>query len=170
MLAQIINFMNFGLDDLFLRLKTLSIILSLVFGAIFIYFFILIKKLIEAKMAILRAPYQNIKSAGGGAVQSRWEEIIRHARSDREAEWKLAVIEADKLVDDLLKLAGYQGETMGERLMSVEPGQFQNLNGLWEAHKIRNKLVHETGYFLRHAEAQRALQMYERALKELQGI
>ena len=54
--------------------------------------------------------------------------------------------------------------------MSIERGQFESLNGLWEAHKIRNKLVHETGYFLRPSEAQKALIFYEKALKELHAI
>ena len=170
MVAQIINFINFGLDDLFLKFKTIAIVLSFVFASVFVYFFILLKKLIEVKMSLLKIPYQNIKSADGGAVQSRWEEIVRHARSDREAEWKLAVIEADKLVDDLLKTAGFHGETMGERLMSVEPSQLESLNSLWEAHKIRNKLVHEVNYFLRYTEAQRALQAYEKTLRELKGV
>lgn len=106
----------------------------------------------------------------GGALQARWQEIITHIGSTREAEWKYAVIEADKLVDDALQAAGYSGETMGERLMNIENGQIQTINGLWDAHKIRNRLVHDTNYFLRYAEAKRATQLYEETLKELGAL
>src|SRR3989344_5824770 len=100
----------------------------------------------------------------------RWEEIEKHINSTREAEWKFAVIEADKLVDELLKSAGFLGDTMGDRLMNIQPGQLTTLQNLWEAHKIRNRLVHDTNYFLRYTEAKRAVSLYEKTLKELQAL
>lgn len=109
-------------------------------------------------------------SAPGGALQARWEEILRHIESTNEAEWKFAVIEADKLVDELLKSSGYLGETMGERLMSIDKTQIVTLDDLWDAHKTRNRLVHDANYFLRYAEAKRAVKLYEETLKELGAL
>jgi len=106
----------------------------------------------------------------GGALQARWNEISRHIESTNEGEWKFAVIEADKLVDDVLKSAGYQGETMGERLMNIDKSQLVSLDVLWDAHKTRNRLVHDANYFLRYAEAKRAVKFYEETLKELGGL
>lgn len=169
-MAQIINILTLDIIELIWKLKLTSIILSIVFGSFFVYFFMQFQRLIQFKVGRIKSLYSSLEPAKGGAVQSKWEEIVHHSRSSHEAEWKLAIIEADKLIDGLLKSAGYPGETMGDRLMSIEGGQLESLNGLWEAHKIRNKLVHETSYFLRFAEAQRALQLYERTLKELQAI
>ena len=100
----------------------------------------------------------------------RWEEVEKHINSTREAEWKFAVIEADKLVDELLRGAGFPGDTMGDILMNIQPGQLTTLQGLWEAHKIRNRLVHDINYFLRYTEAKRAVGLYEKTLRELQAI
>ena len=169
-MAQIINILTFDISELLWRVKFVLIILSVLFGASSVYFFIQMQKLVKLKISSILNLYASSQPTKVSAVQSRWEEIVRHAQSQREAEWKLAVIEADKLVDDLLKLAGYQGETMGDRLMSIEQGQLESLSGLWEAHKIRNKLVHETNYFLRPSEAQRAILLYERAMKELYAL
>ncbi|OGN08788.1 MAG: hypothetical protein A3J46_04435 [Candidatus Yanofskybacteria bacterium RIFCSPHIGHO2_02_FULL_41_11] len=108
--------------------------------------------------------------SSGGALGARWGEILNHMASTNEGEWKFAVIEADKLVDDILKSAGYRGETMGERLMSIDKSQLVTLDTLWDAHKIRNRLVHDTNYFLRYAEAKRAVQLYEDTLKELGAL
>lgn len=114
---------------------------------------------------------ENIPSpAKSGAIQARWEEIKRHSSSSSEAEWKLAVIEADKLVGDILAKAGYPGETMGERLMGINSGQLATIQLLWEAHKVRNKIAHDSEYFLRDVDARRAVENFESALKELQAL
>ena len=104
------------------------------------------------------------------ALQARWNEVRDHINSTREGEWKFAVIEADKLVDDILKSAGFPGETTGERLMNIEAGQLSTLQGLWDAHKTRNRLAHDSNYFLRYAEAKRAIELFEQTLKELGAL
>lgn len=103
-------------------------------------------------------------------LNARWDEIEKHINSTREAEWKFAVVEADKLVDELLKGAGFLGDTMGDRLMNIQPGQLTTLQNLWEAHKIRNRLVHDVNYFLRYTEAKRAVGLYKKTLEELQAL
>lgn len=102
-------------------------------------------------------------------LTARWQEILNFIDSIREGEWKFALIEADKLVDDVLKNS-FPGETMGERLMNIDKTQLLSIDSLWEAHKIRNRLAHDTNYFLRHAEAVRAIRLYEQALKELGAL
>ena len=159
----------FGINfaELLFRIKFISTILSFIFGALWVFFIVQFQKLVGIKSQLAKLALRVPEPAYGGATQSKWEEIMRHVGSDREAEWKFAIIEADKLVDDVLKTAGYPGDTMGERLMNVEKGQLLSLDGLWEAHKIRNKLAHDNNYFLRYAEARRAIQLYEITLQEL---
>jgi len=157
-------------EQFIFRLKIFSAILSLIFTWFFIYFFSKFRKMVGLKFDKLRASVKLPEPAAGGALQSRWNEVVSHIESAREAEWKLAVIEADKLADDTLKTAGFPGDSMGERLMNIERGRLQSLEGLWDAHKIRNKLVHDVGYFLRYAEARRAVQLYEKALRELGAL
>jgi hypothetical protein len=105
-----------------------------------------------------------------GALQQRWSEIRGHLDSPRESEWKIAVLEADKLVDDSLARAGFSGGSFGDRLTNIAPGVLVSLDGLWWAHKIRNRLAHEMDYFLRYTEAKQAVAYYEQALNELQLI
>ena len=158
---------NINFELIIYKIKLASAILSFIFGGLAIFFIVKFQKLIGIKVQLAKLALRSKEPAYGGASQSRWEEILSHVDSAKEAEWKFAIIEADKLVDDLLKHAGYLGDTMGERLMNIEKGQIANLDGLWEAHKIRNKLVHDVNYFLRQAEARKAIQLYENILKEL---
>jgi|SRR3989344_5804485 len=156
-------------SEIIWRIKLISTIFSVLFGFTFIYLMVKFRQLVKIKIQMNKAFHLPVP-AYGGALQSKWEEIMHHSESNREAEWKLAIIEADKLVDDILKSASYPGDSMGERLMNIEKGQLLSLDGLWEAHKVRNKLVHDTNYFLRYAEARRAIMLYESALKELDAL
>ena len=45
-----------------------------------------------------------------------------------------------------------------------------SLDGVWWAHKVRNRLAHEMDYFLRYTEARQAVGYFEAALAELQLI
>lgn len=154
----------------YIPLDTLKIVMASLASIVFLLLVIVVVKLnrLAAKTIDIAKIIAPPSSATSG-VNARWEEVQRHITSTREAEWKFAVIEADKVVDDILKNS-FPGETMGERLMNISPSQLESLNGLWEAHKIRNRLVHDVNYFLRYTEAKRAVILYERTLKELQAI
>jgi len=54
--------------------------------------------------------------------------------------------------------------------MNIDKTKLLTIDGLWEAHKVRNRLAHDTNYFLRHAEAVRAIRLFEQTLKELEAI
>ena len=161
---------NIDFAEILFRIKIVSFILSAIFGSLAVYFIVQFQKLVGIKVEKARALLKSAESASGGAVPSKWEEVMRHIGSEREAEWKFAIIEADKLVNDILKTAGYPGDTMGDRLMSIEKGHLLSLEGLWEAHRVRNKIAHDTNLFLRYSEARRAIELYKIALKELQAI
>lgn len=154
---------------IFSNLKMLGGFLALIFFLLFIMNFIKTDKFLRARIKLLKAivPPEAAKESPLG---SRWEEIQRHLNSAKEAEWKFAVIEADSLVDHVLRSSGYPGDTMGERLKNIDKSQIVTLDGLWEAHKIRNRLAHDLNYFLRYGEAKRAVQLYEKTLKELNAL
>ena len=165
-LAQIGDYFPFLGENL----GNLKIVMASLTGIVFLLLVIVVVKL--NRLAAKRIDIAKIiapPSPASSGVNARWEEVQRHITSTREAEWKFAVIEADKVVDDILKNS-FPGETMGERLMNIDRSQLEKLNALWEAHKIRNRLVHDTNYFLRYAEAKRAVILYERTLKVLHAL
>lgn len=98
----------------------------------------------------------------------QWEKIIDRLETGREAEYKLAVIEADGFLDDILEKMGYKGETMGDRLKQLSSIILPNLDEVWEAHKIRNNIVHDPDYRLTLEQAKRTLEIYEKSLRDLE--
>lgn len=99
--------------------------------------------------------------------RQKWAEI--DAKAVDEAGWVQAVIEADKLLDDALKKSGYKGKTMGERLVSASRA-FSDKDHTWAAHKLRNKIVHETSVKLRKQHVAGSLKAFRRALKDLGAL
>lgn len=83
--------------------------------------------------------------------------------------WPLAVIDADKLLDDALKRSHYKGKTMGERLVSAQRDISDN-DGVWFGHKLRNRLVHESNVKLTEKTVKEALLGIRAALKDLGAL
>ncbi len=153
------------------NLDILKILMASLAGIIFLLLItvmVKINRLAAKKIDIAKVIVPPSPAFSG--VNARWAEVQRHINSTREAEWKFAVIEADKVVDDTLKSAGFLGDTLGERLINIERGQLATLDGLWTAHKTRNRLAHDINLSLRYSEAKEAIQLYEKTLRELQAI
>jgi hypothetical protein len=96
----------------------------------------------------------------------RWKTLQQHCA--QEGTWPLAVIDADKLLDDALKKSHYKGKTMGERLVSAQRDLSSN-DTVWFSHKLRNKIVHEQTH-LKKNDVQTALRGYLQALKDLGAL
>lgn len=98
---------------------------------------------------------------------SRWAHIMQLIESHNESDWRQAIIEADIMLFDLLEQLGYSGESVGERLKSVDPNRFHTLNEAWGAHKVRNEIAHQgSAYKLDDNLAYRTIRKYEAVFKE----
>ena len=64
----------------------------------------------------------------------------------------------------------YIGETIGEQLKGIEQSDFRTLAHAWEAHKVRNKLVHEGDFMITKREARRVIDLYRKVFEEFHYI
>ncbi len=101
--------------------------------------------------------------------EQNWKKIKKRLERKWESESKLAIIESDRILDNLLKQMGYRGETLGERLKQLKPDLLPNIEEVWVAHKIRNDIIHDPNYRLPHQEAERAVEIYEKAFDYLRN-
>ncbi|MCA9348861.1 hypothetical protein KC878_01815 [Candidatus Saccharibacteria bacterium] len=99
--------------------------------------------------------------------RERWEKIVTYLAS--EDTYSIAIIEADKLLDKALKELRFKGATMAERMVSAKK-VFSKRDHVWLAHKLRNKIAHETDTKVNKRQTQIALGAYHRALKDLGAI
>ena len=98
-------------------------------------------------------------------IAATWKEIQKTSDQGLIGA-KVAIIEADKLLDHVLKAMLMPGETLGERL-KMAAYKYPNIRKIWPAHKLRNQLVHESSSELTVRQAKGALSDYEAALKML---
>lgn len=99
--------------------------------------------------------------------QMRWKDLQKMCRDKKT--WPLAIIDADKLLDEALRKRRYRGKTMGERLVTAQHS-LSNNDGVWFAHKLRNKLVHEQHTGLTEEDVKSALIGFRQALKDLGAL
>lgn len=99
-------------------------------------------------------------------VNPIWQAIKDKIQSDNPADWQWAIIEADKILEEMVKRMGYPGANLGERLKAVEVSDFLTLNEAWEAHKVRNQIAHEPGFQMDRHKAALTISRFERVFNE----
>lgn len=101
--------------------------------------------------------------------RSRWLAIETRLKRDDENSHMVCLLEADKLLDHALRDRGLSGKTMAERMKQFQ-GKWTNGNGVWAAHKLRNRLAHETDVKIDYERARQALVAFKQGLKDVGAI
>ena len=129
--------------------------------------FQIIKKLI--------APYpskgsgKNLNLQDREDIKRKWGEVEQSLRLGSPSHFKNAVLEADKILDHSLKLLGFGGQTMADRMKSIRRDDHERdfFDDMWQAHKLRNEMVHNMNYDVMSFEAKKAIDQFKRVLREL---
>jgi hypothetical protein len=172
--ASTFSFFSFdGIVDFFSTIWSVYTILAYLFSiallAIYVYASVGKKELADADDEE-QAEHERLYAEyfKGGVKNSRLDDMLLHIGSDNPNDWKLAIIEADIILDELLKNAGYVGATLGERLKNISPNQLKSLDDAWQAHKVRNQIAHAgSDFVLTHKLAQDTIKQYRRTFHEL---
>lgn len=115
---------------------------------------------------------QRIKSAVPSSMKQkrneRWDKVLEHVASENPNDWRLAIIEADIMLDEVVTRMGYHGGSLGEKLKLVAKGDMKSLDAAWEAHRVRNQVAHEgSDFILTQREAKRVVDLYGVVFQEL---
>lgn len=101
--------------------------------------------------------------------QAQWLQIENSISRDNVAACHMAVLNADKLLDQAMKDRRLRGEKMADRMRSAEK-LWRNSRHIWAAHKIRNKLAHEPDVHISYKLVLQTLSAYKQGLKDLGAI
>jgi hypothetical protein len=153
------------------------------------YFFVAIKLILAIYVTVLfanivmilvirgLAPYyrpsvqgMNIPVISKNKMSKKWNKIRRRLDTENISQYKLAIIEADKAIDKILKEIGYAGENMSERLSQVMPAHLDDVEKLKWAHEIRNQIIHEENFEISKDTTEEVLKTYEEVLKNLEYL
>ncbi len=148
-------------------IKVVSYILIVALLSGIMYIFIRQSQLAKAEYAKYwdtTAPYG--PEAEKGPLNPEWDKIQELMSSDNENDWRIAIMNADIILDEMLTKMGYHGESVGEKLKRIEPSDFTTLNQAWEAHTVRNMLAHEKNIILTRREAERVIALFKEVFSE----
>lgn len=182
---SIVNEAKFRITDIFKNVFYFIAILGIFFSLLFW----LLKHLFSFKLKMLSEEFK--KKVGvtmtdeviplpmtanhvpdtNGLRNAKWERVEAYARSGNTSELRMAIIEADIMLFDVLTQSGFPGNTLGEILKNTDKSKLATLDYAWEAHKVRNELAHQgSDYVLGKATADSALESYRKVFTELDLI
>jgi hypothetical protein len=149
----------------------ISLIISLLLMTLIVYCVTRIFQVRRMERLKFEAAAHTVTARDVPQTQLRWNRILEEAHSDSDQKWRLAILEADIMLSELLDVLGYRGDTLADKLRDVDRAHFQAVDIAWEAHKIRNKIAHEgAAHLLNAREARRVIGLYERIFKEFKFI
>lgn len=102
-------------------------------------------------------------------IVKKWKLISNRLKSTSESDWKIAIIEAEAFLDEIFEEVGFEGENFGQKLKQIKGSEFSDITieNIWQAHKVRNNIVHDPNYRLNFEQAKKTLTIYEKALNDL---
>jgi hypothetical protein len=155
-------------------LGTVSSLLSIIFIAIIIFSLVRMREIqlhekheIDHEIREALARDQEANRNGN----PRWHYILTLIESPNESDWRVAIIEADSMLEELLREKGLSGETTSELLESARSNGYHSIASAWDAHLVRNQIAHVGSEFpLSQTEGRRVIKMFQNFFEELRAI
>lgn len=119
-------------------------------------------------MVFMGMAKKSSKKLNVAQYKTEWDDIEASVTGDQKTQ-QFAILQADKLLDKALKESGFRGETMAERMTSASR-VFSQREAVWTAHKIRNRIAHESNVKINQQWATKALSSFKRGLKDLGAL
>ncbi len=162
----------FYLINFFAKYAVFAFLFSIAMIIIVVIYAVRYNAIRNKVMAKILAGGEKESASGGENIENpKWKLVQDHINSDDESKWKLAIIEADIILAELLDSLNLPGKDTGEKLKAVDESDFKNIEKAWEAHKIRNAIAHEGSDFLiNRREAQRVIGLYQKVFEEFEII
>lgn len=113
--------------------------------------------------------FRQTHAAGG--ENAKWQSVLANASSDSPTDWRVAIIEADSILEDLLDSLGYIGSSIGDKLKTANPEAFRSIEDAWNAHKVRNAIAHRgSDFVLTKRATSETIAQYQRVFEEFKFL
>lgn len=99
-------------------------------------------------------------------IPARFERLNTLINSTSDSDWKLAIIEADTVLDEITKALELPGDSLGERMRAADPHNWRTLQSAWDAHKVRNQIAHDASFVLTQRQAKETLSLFHSVFRE----
>jgi hypothetical protein len=154
------------IQDMLFPVKLIFVFFAMFFLAMVIYF-MLNSSWLQYKFLEDVTEFFSWQAFGQRQMQSQWSRIKKRTESGTESDYKLAIIDADDFLAEVLDNRGYDGKDFEESINKAGKLITSILDDVLRAHEIRNLIVYNSDYKLTIDQAKRVLDTYESASKEI---
>lgn len=111
---------------------------------------------------------EHVPGADEYVAHPKWAIIESYMAEPHESMWRIGLLEADNMLESVLRERGYMGKDISEMLISAN---FKTISDAWEAHRVRNKIAHQgVSFNLSEREAKRIYNLYQNVFRDLNVI
>ncbi len=162
--------------EIYHKYKNDAVLFSFILSSLLVIFIIYVTFRINGIYAkqrkVLNPPKKMLEKKEEEKLRNeKWDIVEKHINSENPNDWRLAILEADIALGEMLDKLGYRGESIGEQLKGVDKSNFTTIDDAWEAHKIRNLIAHEGASFLiTDREAKRVISLFKKVFDEFEYV
>jgi hypothetical protein len=117
--------------------------------------------IIIALAILVRQAARGLNKSQQNFIKKQWRILMGESTKNIHA----AILDADKLLGHVMQIKGYAG-SVGEQLKKAGP-VFHNVDNVWYAHKIRNRIAHEMNIQIPKKEGEKVLSSFKQGLQDL---
>ncbi|MCX6723148.1 MAG: hypothetical protein NT094_03720 [Candidatus Staskawiczbacteria bacterium] len=154
------------IQDMLFPVKIVFIFCS-IFFLIAIIYFMLNSSWLQYKFLEDITEFFSWQAFGQREMQKQWDKVKKRTESGAESDYKLAIIDADDFLAEVLDNRGYDGDNFEEIIGKAGRLIAPILKDVLGAHEIRNSIVYNPDYKLSTDQAKKVLDTYEAAAKEI---
>ncbi len=168
--GSIVNLTNWAFNFYYNNVVAVQTILLIISGILlwFVIFFIIKLELVKNKLNKHMDVWGAVNLTKVTVVKF-WSKILKRLATQDPEQMKKALIEADKIFDEMAKISGYAGHKMptaDERVGNFTEEQLPNLKEVMAAHNLSKKVKDNPDIELSYEEARNALKAYQKAFRD----
>jgi hypothetical protein len=149
------------IQDMLFPVKLVFVSFSMFFLAMVIYFMIN-SSWLQYKFLEDTAEFFAWQAYGSREMTKKWNKIKKRLESGAESDYKLAIIDADDFLIEVLDNGGYyDGDSFEDSIKKAEKLISSNMAEITNAHEIRNSIVYNPDYKISTEVAKKTLDVYE---------
>ncbi|MBI1866170.1 MAG: hypothetical protein HY005_02900 [Candidatus Staskawiczbacteria bacterium] len=154
------------LQDALFPVKLVFVFFTMFFLSAVVYF-MLNSTYLKYKFLEDVTEFISYQAYGLREIANRWKKIQKRTESGAESEYKLALIEADDFLNEMLEDRGFAGKNFEELVNNAGKIILPNIEEVLAAHEIRNSIVYNPDYKIDLDKVKKILAIYEATTKNI---
>ena len=151
------------IQDMLFPVKMIFIFFA-VFFLVFVIYFMVNSSWLQYKFLEDATEFFSWQAYGAREMSKQWNRIKKRTESGAEADYKLAIIDADDFLAEVLDSRGYDGKDFEDSIKKAGRLVAEIAGDIVGAHETRNSIVYNPDFKISVDQAKKVLAIYESAV------